>query len=270
MSKDFVTGKILGGLGNQLFILFTTISYSIDNNLEYKIFLTEKKRKSYFDTPLYKNILNSKIEICRGKIYKEPFYHYCPISIHNKCKNIILDGYFQSWKYFHSNRERILKILDFHNLKTLIYEKYKNYIENDIVLHFRLGDYKNLERFHPICNIEYYIKSLKHFNEKSKVLYFFEKEDINVVENNINILKNIYPQMKFSPIDTKIDDWEQMIIMTGIKNNIISNSTFSWWGTYLSDLTDKKICYPEVWFGEALKDKNTKDLFFDSWNKIKY
>lgn len=266
MSKNFVSGNILGGLGNQLFPLFTTISFSLDNDLDYKIVLTEDRRKSYFDTPLYKGILKNKCDQINSREYHEPFHHY--LQIPKNLKDIKLCGYFQSWKYFHHNREKILEILDFKNLRSNTYEKYKDYLDNDIVLHFRLGDYKHLQKFHHVCKDNYYLKALSHFDKKSKVLYFFEEEDREIVTKRIKIYQEKFPEMSFQPIDTSIVDWEQMIIMTGIKNNIIANSTFSWWGAYLSDLEDKKIIYPSVWFGPALRRKRVDDLFFDSWIKI--
>ena len=261
--ERFVTGIIKGGFGNQMFIIFTSLSYAIDNDLKHSVILREKKRKSYFDTPLYRNLNTFS---CKGKIFQENCFEYKKIP--DGMKNVILSGYFQSWKYFHHNKE---KILDYMGLKQLIQDtlgKYDHYLENTATLHFRLGDYKNLTQYHALIDISYYKNALKKIEKNSKVLYFFEEEDREEVSNKIKILQEENPEMVFTPIDTGIVDWEQVLIMSGIKDNIIANSTFSWWGAYLSDIPDKKIVYPSTWFGPRMSNKNTSDLFFDHWIKI--
>ena len=261
--EGFVTGIIKGGFGNQMFIIFTSLSYAIDNDLNHSVFLREKKRKSYFDTPLYRKL---NTFACKAKIFQENCFEYKKIP--DGMKNVILSGYFQSWKYFHHNKE---KILDYMGLKQLIQDtlgKYDHYLENTATLHFRLGDYKNLTQYHALVDISYYKNALKKIEKNSKVLYFFEEEDREEVSNKIKILQEENPEMVFTPIDTGIVDWEQVLIMSGIKDNIIANSTFSWWGAYLSDIPDKKIIYPSRWFGPRMSNKNTSDLFLDHWIKI--
>lgn len=263
--KDkFVSSCIMGGLGNQLFILFAGYSHAIDNDVDFIVDpVRGNRRKYYFDTPLYKNL---KINRMRAWTHREVHHHYdalpaiFPMKIH---------GYFQSWKYFDKNKDEIIKRLELDNLRKEIYDKYEHYQHFDVMLHFRLGDYKkNHPHNHPICDIEYYKAALKNFDEDSKVLYFFEEGDRKEVNGKIEILRGEYPNMKFTPIDTSIVDYEQMFIMSNFKNFIIANSTFSWWGAYLSTRDDKKIVYPEKWFGPRLAGKKVHDLFMDDWIKV--
>jgi hypothetical protein len=51
-------------------------------------------------------------------------------------------------------------------------------------------------------------------------------------------------------------------------NNIIANSTFSWWGAYLNNNPEKIVCYPDQWFGPRA-GHDTSDLFPKDWIKIK-
>ena len=141
MKKKGIVGNIQGGLGNQMFIIFTTISYSLDNDMPYAVKSIERNRKTYFDTPFYKNLTRTNMTIGPG--YREKRHSYDPIPI---CNQLSLHGYFQSSKYFDKNKEKIIKMLEFDVLRKNIGEKYKQYSgsEFDGFLHFRLGDYKKM------------------------------------------------------------------------------------------------------------------------------
>ena len=51
-------------------------------------------------------------------------------------------------------------------------------------------------------------------------------------------------------------------------NNIITNSSFSWFSAYLNNNEHKLVCYPSVWFGQGMKDYIMDDLCPTSWKKI--
>ena len=50
-------------------------------------------------------------------------------------------------------------------------------------------------------------------------------------------------------------------------NNIIANSSFSWWGAWLNTSENKKVVAPKSWFGPD-KQLDDKDIIPDSWIKI--
>ena len=62
-------------------------------------------------------------------------------------------------------------------------------------------------------------------------------------------------------------DFIDLYTMSLCDNHIIANSSFSWWGAWLNNREDKKVYYPEKWFGPA-KSYSTKDLFPNSWTKV--
>jgi hypothetical protein len=138
-------------------------------------------------------------------------------------------------------------------------------------MHFRRGDYKKAEHMHPLLKANYYEKTLQHLSlfEIETVLYFCEEEDLEEVEEMIEQLKQteLGKYVIFKRADPKLDDWEQMLLMSACRVNIIANSTFSWWGAYLNSNREKTVLYPSIWFGPTIKH-DIKDLFPPSWTKI--
>jgi len=59
-----------------------------------------------------------------------------------------------------------------------------------------------------------------------------------------------------------------MLLMSVCDHTIIANSTFSWWGAYFNQNPGKMVCYPDTWFGPALKH-DTRDLCPTDWIKTK-
>lgn len=274
-----ITTELMGGLGNQLFQMFNLISYCKDHN---NIFVIEKHKilygpirnyNVYWDN-IFKNIEKShcKENKFNFPILKEPSFKYTKIQTIPLNQPVKFWGYFQSYKYFHHNIDYINKLLDIQGLKNIVSNKENIDYNNTISLHFRVGDYAKLQQYHPLMKPEYYIKSLNTLIEKTNkndwnILYFFEEENEKYVIQQIDIIKKQFPYLTFTKCNHSLKDWEQMLQMSLCKHNIIANSSFSWWGAYLNN-NNNTVCYPDIWFGPALKNHNTVDLFLDSWEKI--
>jgi len=269
-----ITIDIFGGLGNQLFQIFTLLSYSIvhNNKFYFKENIIYGNRKIiYWDNIfcyLQKYILIYEDHVC----INENSYTYTYLPKFSDNINIKFSGYFQSYKYFYNNYDEIYKIINLDKIKQDIINKYKINYENLVSLHFRIGDYITLQDHHPILDINYYINSINKLIEDTgidnwSIKYFFEEKDYNDVFDKIIILKKIFIYIDFISVDTKMSDWEQLIIMSLCKHNIIANSTYSWWGAYLNNNKDKRIYYPSIWFGPS-QNKDTRDLFPEIWNKV--
>jgi hypothetical protein len=106
--------------------------------------------------------------------------------------------------------------------------------------------------------------------DKTRVLYYCESEDNEFVENYMRRLNAKYPVVvEVMKVDDNIPDYEQMMIMSCSHHNIMSNSTFSWWGAYLNRSTEKIVCYPSTWFGEYYEHTHDhRDMMPDEWIKI--
>ncbi len=137
-------------------------------------------------------------------------------------------------------------------------------------MHFRLGDYKRLQHIYPLMTVEYYKNALMNqMNQTKNILYFCEENDVGEVNEIIDILKSEFSELNFiqalNANDIAFRDWEQMILMSCCRNNIIANSTFSWWGAFLNTNVNKRVYYPEKW----IHTFETTDLFMPDWIKIR-
>lgn len=260
-----VTCTPIGGLGNQLFIIAASYSYALDNNrnlllVNYKSMKGHdgSERPKYLDNLLHKFKSHIGTYDKKCQVLTEKGYHYTPLnkSTHH---TVHLQRYLQSYKYFEHNKEIIFDMFDVRKYQT----------NNDSIgLHFRLGDYKCYTHYHPICKLDYYIKSLEYIanntNKNWLIEYACENQDIDQVNENINVLQQKFPNFVFKRINPDLPDWKQMLYMSSCKHNIIANSTFSWWSAYLNLNDDKIVTYPKEWFGPKVKH-NIKDLCPSEW-----
>ena len=71
-------------------------------------------------------------------------------------------------------------------------------------------------------------------------------------------------------ISENIDNRVDLCLMSLCNDFIIANSTFSWWGAWLSSNKNKKVISPNQWFGEIgyTKNHDTKDLIPNEWTRI--
>jgi hypothetical protein len=276
-----ISVEYCGGLGNQLFQIYTALSYSI--KYDRKVILRKSDtspsitfRTTYWDTFLkgLQGFLydgaeyGKKVRECKSFSERDFMFTELP----EVKENILLKGYFQSYKYFEHNVKEINELLSINNMRKDVYKKYKHMYDfknkTYISVHFRIGDYLHLQDYHCILEDEYYVNAINSIKALSTegcvfLLFFEEKDKSRIYEK----LKTVFKNVTFQLVDTKIPDHEQLLLMSLCKHNIIANSTFSWWGAYLNKNKDKKVIYPKMWFGPKI-GHNVKDLFPASWKMM--
>ena len=277
-----ISTYIMGGLGNQLFQIFAALSYALSNEFPIIFPYSETsfgkftERKVYWGSFLYSIQILVKKMIPKFEMLREKGFEYTfipPVSN----KNIILFGYYQSYKYFEPKYAAICNMIGLQQKKSQVLEKYQhlNYdLSDSVSMHFRIGDYIDIQDKYPILGKQYYSNALKNIVETTKsncnikhIYYFTEAKDLIVVQNLIAKLVYEFPNLRFIYVSQVEEDWEELLLMSLCTHNIIANSTFSWWGAYFNDNPLKTVCYPSLWFGPSLPH-NTKDLFPPSWTKI--
>lgn len=156
--------------------------------------------------------------------------------------NYYMMGWFQNEKYFKEYRKQLLKELSpkrrikiSHHLKEILTN------ENTVSVHIRRGDYRTLNNVLPIT---YYNHAIDLIEKKlDNPYYVVFTDDIEWTRNNI-----LLPEKCYYVSDEKLQDYEELWVMTRCKHNIIANSTFSWWGAWLNSNEDKIVIGPEKWF----------------------
>ena len=285
--------KLQGGLGNQLFQIFTVIAYSQQYNKPF-FFLNNHQlgtganghtiRYTYWDTFLsaLKPFLKNMEEIPPLLFIEEKSFSYKQLPENlDRIRGTLLVGYFQSPKYFNKFNTFIYKLLKIDLKKMILASKLNGILNNvtTISIHFRLGDYKKYPEVYHILNETYYIKALEYIrsqidlnqNKNILVLYFCEDESVEEVEQMLEKIEPRFPELNFERgnkiYNNTLEDWEQMLLMSMCNYNIIANSTFSWWGAYLNTNINKIVCYPETWFGPKA-GHDVSDLFVEDWIPI--
>jgi hypothetical protein len=286
---------LMGGLGNQLFQIATTIAYAIDNHITpifpYSETLTTGQTRNTYWHSLLQNIrkftvLDNK-QFTNEMLYQLPKYHepdfrYVPLPSIDKIENHRMIGYFQSWKYFDHVKTQVLSIMGITQQRLQIKHDYSELLcitdtekfPKTISVHFRLGDYKTKQDCHPILPYEYYDRAFQFFSreflEDVRVLYFCEEDDCEVVDDIMIRIQDKYYLQDIERIDHTIPDWKQLLIMSCCRVNIIANSSFSWWAAYINDHPFKTVIYPSMWFGSTMSNIDVSDMFptDDSWIRV--
>lgn len=279
-----ITANLKGGLGNQLFQICTTLSYSIRNRVpfvfSYKHEIAgDTPRPMYWNTLLYslKYYTNRNGFIPDNVLDTFTQYNgehgYTPIpEFHDQ--HIRFDGFFQSYKYFQREYSQIYELLNIAEMRHQIPES----DQTTISLHFRIGDYIHKQCYHPVLPLVYYTRSLQHIIDRDptahRVIVFYEQRDFYLVSSAVAELQREFTTLTFEYTQTDVD-WMQMLHMSNCTHHIIANSTFSWWGaTFASptigDTPDKIVCYPSIWYGHQLYYINVMDLFHPNWVQIDF
>lgn len=248
-----ISVKLYGRLGNNLAQISTCIATAMRNKTDYMIpdrSVNPKVWKVYFP-----NLTPQRI-LAGHKIYKEPHFHYAPIP---KDRNIQLDGYWQSYKYFDDYIPQITDKLGF---------KWQP-VKGVVSIHVRRGDYALYPDKHPMLPVRYYDLAILHFATRGYSRFKFFSDDIDWCKKNFEGTPEITPgnpvTFEFSFGQTPLQDLNEM---SCCEHNIIANSSFSWWAALANRNPDKIVIAPKVWFGSANSHLDTKDMLPDNWIKL--
>lgn len=177
--------------------------------------------------------------------------------------DVYFNGYWQTCKYADQFGKKIfLPSGEIPLVLQDIEEKIKD-SNCPICIHFRRGDYFSplyVKRY-GVCSVDYYEKAIDTIESmlvNEQITYFVFSDDINWVKKNISFTK----ETVYIPNHPVNSIW-YIKLMSLCKHNVISNSTFSWWGAYLNSNCNKIVIGPDKW----TFDKQTNPMC-DNWLKI--
>lgn len=160
-------------------------------------------------------------------------------------------GYWQTEKYFATIKDSIYDAFSFNkqNLSEKSYSALQQIEKtNSVSIHIRRGDQVSNLSVGNISTKTYYQKALQYVdNHIESPTYFVFSDDIPWVKKNLQI-----PNPQYIDWNRKRDDWQDMLLMSKCKHNIIANSTFSWWGAWLNTNPGKKVISPNKFSNTSL------------------
>jgi hypothetical protein len=182
-------------------------------------------------------------------LWRQPGHHFDP-EFERLSGNVYLKGYFQSERYFANIKAEVRKAFD---LSALISEAGRAQAaaagavgERSVAVHVRRGDYlQHADRF-TLLQKDYYDRALRlAARAVDKPKYF-------VVSDDPAAAREMFadrPDTTFAAGGSAFDD---MHLIASCHHHIIANSSFSWWGAWLSPWKDGLTIAPRAWFSRAV------------------
>lgn len=285
-----IISELMGGLGNQMFQYTVGFSLAKHHHVSFKLdnlFLLDKSPRYYlfeyrpyeldifsisaplaspreikqFKTP---RLGNKYIYHLKKRLFKEKnVFDESQVkdieSLYSLPSNAYLTGYFQNYSLFSQYEQEIKQEFSFKNILGAhlsgLLEQIKQ--KDTLCIHIRRGDYVG----HPILDVvslDYYKKAFNILQEKTGLSRIFVfSDDINWCKENLKQEEfNSCPITFVDQEELKIDGKDSLQLMTYCNHFIIPNSTYSYWGAFLSNSTDKIIIAPKKWHKEQREELN--------------
>lgn len=185
-----------------------------------------------------------------------------------EARDVILDGYWQCESYFIDVRPTLLEELE---PRTEPGEDNRRLLDRigaadlPVAVHVRRGDYVSsapTAALHGTCSLEYYRMGAGIVRERfggQEATFFVFSDDPEWVAANLQLDG---PVLYVSHNDAR-RGWEDLRLMRACKGFVIANSTFSWWGAWLSEAEEKVVVAPKPWFADPEADEG--DIVPESW-----
>jgi len=255
----------LGHLGNQMFQYAALVGMGIKHGRKICI-----PHKSVFGSAYYTELRSNLYDafevkadgygISRFPTVQEAHFEFDENLFENipspECN---LYGFFQSEKWFAHCKDAIYSAFEFKPEYSEVADEMRKQLSGDIVaIHVRRTDYLTNPN-HKALGLDYYERALAEIPEDARGIIFTDDPEWAKVQE-------LFPDERFFVSETDCA-YTDMCLMSLCDYHIISNSTFSWWGAWLSRTT-KKVIAPKDWFGAPLAGNDMSDLYCDGWKVL--
>ena len=282
-NKSYISTTIKGGLGNQMFQIAALYGVALDNNLVPVVMKTDSSPSVFHPRPVYWDTVFSRVNSVKQlpfsshNIIRETTMQYTPLRLPHNI-SFMMDGYYQTAKYFEPHRDKILELFKLPLLKAKIVSNYYEEIKSNIneknnsnkkmeyvAIHVRRGDYLKLQHYHVVQSLNYYLNAIdKVFTDTDDVQYNFVvfSDDIPWCQENFKTKNTIF----FDNVNSDLPaDVLEIYLMAMMDHHIIANSSFSWWSAWLCTNNDKKVVAPKRWFNDMNKNNEISDIYCPGW-----
>lgn len=274
--------QVYAGLGNQLFMYaagrWLAWHHKTELKLDISQYETYKDRKyelSAFN--IIENIASAdeiekvkKLSYCDGKrvghnskhpALQEEFFSFP--------SDVYLTGFWQCERYFSEISDIICREFTIKAPLSTQAGRWKNKIlssKNSVALTVRRGDYlvfEHARKNYGVCPVGYFKRCLdKLRREVGKLNIFISTDDFAWAKENLNDIGTCYYMDDVEGVA------ERLYLISLCNHHILPNSTFSWWGAWLSRNPEKKIFTPYPWFDRPKSDRNVREIIPSNWIRV--
>lgn len=291
--------SLKGGLGNQMFqyaaarglgksgcVYLDTAHFERNNKSsdaftarEIEIFLFPEIKAKKLNRFLQKSLAGKKLfrrlarRLAPVRFVSQKENEFFP-ELLSEWRMLFMDGYFQSEKYFKHIRKDLVTEFTFPTIDDSFTKEIASRIEGcsqAVSLHVRRGDYLKpvVQNYHGLLPVDYYRAASSEVEAQvTKPTYFVFSDDPKWCRSNLGFLNG---DVVFVDGNTAAKDaWKDMYLMTLCKHHIIANSSFSWWGAWLSHHYNGLKVAPRMWFNHEIANFNIHDFIPATWKIIAY
>ena len=277
-----IINNLAGGIGNQMFQYAMGKSLGLKNNIPIlysdtfnQYSYTFPKIQDIFDlnieyaadiqmTSMYSFMRYSFIRRLSGKVCKiigkqlfpgcifDLHSGYSPIELMEDRQAYYLHGYWQSENYFTDFKAQILEDFTFRKTRSLseIDSSFED-VEVKVGVHIRRGDYVSNSKAASKLNsqpLKYYTDYMSMYRRKfPNCIFYVFSDDIQWARNELSLL---FEGTRFCEGE-KMNAASDLQMLSQCDHFVLSNSTFSWWGAYLSKAVNPIVVYPKIWFSDG-------------------
>lgn len=255
-SKITITSKLKGGVGNQLFQIALAYATAREHNakLVFQRMQFDGCRQGSHPSKYYTNLFQKltfvndlpiQVQINERQWTAYPVEEEVNAALSRGATSLAFDGYWQTGFYFYKYAEEIKQlftpiggIVAYLEKHSDLFSKFPELKDphDFCFIGVRRGDYITHAHFHNPCGMTYYTNAM---NAMNKSRYYILSDDIAWCKENFK-----GNQFRFFEME---DDLLQLFASTLFPHYIISNSSFYWWGSYLSLYSNPKVIAPDKW-----------------------
>lgn len=211
--------------------------------------------------------LRARLASRRFQIHRERSFRFDPTIIQLQ-GFVYLEGYWQTERYFLDQAEMLRR--EFEPVEPMDPDNARFAADidaaNAVSLHVRRGDYTAVattNRYHGTCSLDYYRAAVAHIRAETAAPHFFIFSD-----EPEWVRAHLQLGVPATVVDINSADhgYRDIQLMARCRHHVTANSSFSWWGAWLSRAPGKIVVSPKRWFN--VESIDTRDLVPDAWIRL--